>query len=410
MQQKASLLVVYADNAGELPAEQLAAALGNAQLVTIREGGLEAATKELASGNIAAPDYLAIDIGARGQDVLQELDTLAHSCPPSIRVIVAGKLNDVSLYRALIKRGIIEYYAYPLEVSAIVKGLLGASNLRDIQQEAPVRSAKKNGCALGFVSAASGDGASTTAMNVAHILANHFNRRTVLVDFDYQYGMIARHLDLQAPYGIRELFEYPERGVDAALVQKMLVPYGKNLWIIAAPNELRRLPQVQPELVLDLLQVLKSQFDYVVFDIPHLWVHWLATLLLRLDHVVLVAQLWLRSLTHVTRIIAAWREAGLKKENISLIINRSGSKFKEAMSAQDFERVSHTKIQAFLPNDTKAIVSSENQGKMLVEAGSGPLEKQLHEITQFLHTTCTGEAPPPAVQEEKSGLFSVFKR
>lgn len=408
MSQSSSLLIVYTDHTtSELSAESMGAAFEQPQPHVVREG-LLAAAEELTLRR-TPPKYLIIDIGNRGMDVLPEIDRLAETCDPSIKAVVTGKLNDVSLYRALIQRGIVEYFAYPLDEGAIAKELLG----KDATLHAPMRKSPRDahqGHAIGFVSAASGDGASTIALNTAYVLANTFKKSTVLVDLDYQYGMIARHLDLKAPYGIRELLEYPERGVDDALIKKMLISYGDNLKIIAAPNELRPLPPVQPEQMIGLLAVLKSQFDYVILDIPHLWVEWIYKMQMQLDHNVLVAQLWLRSLTHVTRLLAAWRSAGIEPGKISLIINRSGSKFKEAMSAHEFERVANAEIKFSLANDTKAIVASENQGKTLIELGNSPLEKQITDIAQYLHTLCTGEAAEIAKNTKKSGLLGLLQK
>ncbi len=72
------------------------------------------------------------------------------------------------------------------------------------------------------MSAASGDGASTAALNTAFCLSQLFNGSTVLVDMDYQFGMVAKHIDLQNQYGIRDLFDHPERGIDATLIKRMV--------------------------------------------------------------------------------------------------------------------------------------------------------------------------------------------
>ena len=70
-----------------------------------------------------------------------------------------------------------------------------------------------------------------------------------------------------------------------------------------------------------------------------------------------------------------------------MIINRSGAKFKEALTVEDFERVLHTKIEAYLSNDIKAVVSAETHGKTLFEIGqSTPLQQQIRQFTQNVMT------------------------
>lgn len=406
MAQHSTLLVIYADALRELSAEKLASLLGETTPHVIGDGLL--AAKEVLGLRRDPPKYIAIDIGGRSSDVLEELDALAHACDPGIRVVVTGKINDVSFYRNLIQRGIIEYFAYPTDIQQMAEALTQTPAIASARTK---KSGQKQGYAVGFMSAASGDGASTVALNTAYILANKYNCSVALVDLDYQFGMLARHLDLKAPYGIRELLEYPERGVDTALLNKMLVPYGKNLKIVAAPTDLRPLPAVRTQQIVELLNVLKSEFDFVLFDVQHIWVDWIATLLSKMDHNILVAQLWLRSLTHVTRMLTAWRNEGINNQMISLVVNRSGAKFKEAMTSEDFEHVSGMQIGFYLPNDTRAIVASENQGKTLAELGNSQIDKPLHNIAQHIYGLHTGEAPEAdADVNDKKGIFGFLSK
>ncbi len=263
MSKESSLLIIYADSAGAISADAIGTLLQDTPEI-VRDG-ISAAKAALLARH-TPPKYIVIDIGNRQADVLTELDALAEACEVGVRVVVTGTINDVGFYRSLIQRGIVEYFAAPVDLSQMVHALTDYSSASPLSRSAKEQP-QKNGYAIGFVSAASGDGASTVALNTAYLLATKFNKSVVLVDLDYQFGMVARHLDLKAPYGIRELLEYPERGVDAALVNKMLVPYGKNLKIIASPPDLRKLPAVRGEQMVDLLHVLRSQFDYVIFDV-----------------------------------------------------------------------------------------------------------------------------------------------
>ena len=258
------------------------------------------------------------------------------------------------------------------------------------------------------MSAASGDGSSTVALNTAYLLAENFNHSVVLLDLDYQFGMAARQLDLKTPYGVRELLSNPDRGVDAALLNKVMVPYGSRLKIIAAPSELLELPKVRPEQMTELLDVLRSQFDFVIFDMQRVWVDWISTLMSQLDHRMLVSQLWLRSLTHVTRMMACWGELGIHQDDVSLVMNRSGSRFKEAMSADDFERVSGLSTKFYLPNDTRTTTTAEDQGKTVAEIGDSDLKNKIDVVAGYLHAAHTGQEFNPEDDKKKKGLLGFL--
>ena len=323
-----------------------------------------------------SPDYLIIDIADSGTEVFTQLEELALHCDPKIVVVIIGLANDIGFYRELRSRGVAEYFSRPVKISDLRDVLLRVH----VSNSSPLASSQR-GTVISFASAASGDGASTLAANFAYCLAEELQQKTVLIDMDYQFGWVAKSLDLTTPFGIRELFDYPERGVDELLVDKMLVKYGKNLSIVASPHELRQLPTIPPEVIRDLISLLRAKFNFVILDIPHVWTPWTAAALTYSDHVVMVAQLWLRSLTHASRLLAAWQSIGVTNDTVSIVINRSGAKFKEALTAQDFERVCHNKIDAYLSNDIKTTVGAETLGKTIFEIGRDTLLQQ--QIRQF---------------------------
>lgn len=368
-------MVLYFDPAEASQASQMAAALGFPEAHFVF-GGFEEASQALLSRS-RSPAYIVVDIAKAGPEILQPLDDFAEMCEPDVRVVIIGEVNDVVFYRELMKRGVLEYFMRPAAYADVRRILfqrvMGDSDRGDA-----------DGTVISFMSAASGDGASTVALNVAYCLAKEHQQPTVLVDLDYQFGMIAKNLDLQSPFGIKELFEHPERGIDSTMVSRMLVKYVDNLFIIAAPSELRPITQMQPEIVRDLIMILKTQFAFVVVDLPHIWTSWTAVALTNADHCVLVSQLWLRSVTHATRLLRSWEESAVDLTRVSLVINRSGAKFKEAITSQDFERVCGHMVNHYLANDIKTIVGAENQGKTLIELGASLLEKQLKDLTVAL--------------------------
>jgi len=196
--------------------------------------------------------------------------------------------------------------------------------------------------------------------------------------------MVARNLDIPSQYGIRDAFDHPERGVDTTLIERMATHYSEYMDVVAAPTNLQYMPAITADLVRDMVQALRLRYDFVVLDLPHVWNHWVSAALISADHVVLVGQLWLKSVTHSARLLAMWRSLGIQDSEVSIVINRSGSKFKEAMNPKDFERVSGHKISFYVSNDIKTIVKAENNGSTIFEAGSSALANQISQMSEEL--------------------------
>lgn len=365
MDTRSPVLVIIPSEERRHVANQLAALLGYGFANIVIGNGFDAG-KFIQANNIS-PRYIAMFVEHRGEEVFNELEELAQYCVAGTTVVVVGHTNDIRFYRALVDRGVVEYFTEPANIEEVSRTLLGAGNY----------AVTNDSTAIAFMSAAAGDGSSTVALNTGYCLAKEFNAKTIVVDMDYQFGMVCKNLDLSSPYGIKELIEHPDRGIDSTLIERMAVGYSENLDVIAAPNELRFMPNLHPETIRDLLVALKSKYRYVILDLPHVWSPWLSAAFSNSDAIILVAQLWLKSVTHASRLLNVWREVGINLSHVQVAINRSGAKFKEGVSARDFERVCNKEISYYLPNDIKTVVNAENLGKTIIEVGRSKLSSEL---------------------------------
>lgn len=403
-----TLFIVISDPAREAWGQAIGSSAGANPIVF--PGSPSEAAAALAAQQLA-PSHLVIDIGHRGQDVLAEIDQLAQQCESGTRVVAVGDTNDISLYRALLSRGVLEYVPMPADPAEIVRLLQTPAAPPAPVAPAPAPVAPRSISpkrVISFFSAASGDGASSAALNTAFALSQLFNGTTVLVDMDYQFGMVAKHLDLQSQYGIRDLFDNPDRGVDATLIRRMVANYGK-LHVITAPPELRYLPQVTPEAVSGLVETLKESYDNIILDLPHVWTPWVAAAAQQSTHVVLVAQLWLKSVSHAARMMRVFREINVPHERILTLINRSGAKFKEAIDPKDFERVCGTSIRFTLSNDIKTITAAEAEAKSVLELDESQLARDIANLARALAGLSATETEL-SPGHKSGGLLSRLKR
>lgn len=400
-----TLLIVISDAAREPWAHEVGAACGAEPLVF---WGSPAQAAEKLSSNSVSPSHLVLDIGTRGADILTEIDQLAQQCEAGTRVIAVGDTNDIGLYRALIGRGVLEYLPMPADPREVARLLTAPPAAAPVAEPAPApapiltRGGEKQ--VISFFSAASGDGASTAALNSAYALSQLFHGRTVLVDMDYQFGMVAKHLDLQNQYGIRDLFDHPDRGVDPTLIRRMVASYG-DLHVITAPADLKPLPIVAPEVIRDLIATLKQSYDFIILDLPHVWLPWIATIAQESTQIVLVSQLWLKSVSHSARMMKVLRELSIPVDRVVNIINRSGAKFKEAIDVKDFERVCGAPIDYTLANDIKTITTAEAAARSVLEIEDSELAGDIMALARGLGGL-PAESRPTGTKP--GGLLSSF--
>jgi len=61
----------------------------------------------------ATPNVIVLDTAANRGDLVAHLEALAEFCDAGTKVVVAGRTNDIILYRELMARGISEYLVAP---------------------------------------------------------------------------------------------------------------------------------------------------------------------------------------------------------------------------------------------------------------------------------------------------------
>jgi pilus assembly protein CpaE len=363
------------------------------------------------------PSELVIDIGARGADILPEIDRLADQCVPGTQVVVTGVHNDIRLYRELIARGVLEYVmratspgeSEAAEIATIFRNHLQTASPKTTATAAPaVTSAGKRGQVIAFFAASSGDGASTVALNVAHAISKLTTGRTILIDMDYQFGMVARLLDLQTDYGIRELFENTDRGIDATLLARMVAKYG-TLDVVTAPTDLHFMPPLEPAALEALLARLRENYDTIILDLPHVWQPWVMAACIHADRLVMVSQLWLKSVSHAARIMKNLRSTSLRPEHITMVINRAGAKFKEAVDEADFIRVCGVPIRHHISNDIRTIGLAEAQAKTMMELPPSHIRNEMETLAKSLISPAA-MVPGEPEKPKSGGLFSALKQ
>jgi len=145
--------------------------LGKAHL-KIQMGGMAAAIE--AYRTAPTPNVILLETEGR-VDILTGLDQLATVCDSGTRVIVIGRINDVTLYRELVRRGVSDYVIAPVNALDVVRSICGLFSAPE---------AKAVGRVIAVVGAKGGVGASTIAHNVAWAIARDLALDSVVADLD----------------------------------------------------------------------------------------------------------------------------------------------------------------------------------------------------------------------------------
>ncbi|GAG09057.1 unnamed protein product, partial [marine sediment metagenome] len=203
--------------------------------VSVHMGGIEAAVAHYQQS--PTPNLIIIECSLPRDQIIAELDRLSESCDPGTKVIVMGHVNDVVLYRDLLKRGVSEYLVEPVPPLELMEAI---SNIYNNPETEPV------GHVYAFVGSKGGVGSSTICHNVAWSLSDTIKASVVIADFDLAFGTTGLDFNQDPVQGIADALSSPDR-LDEVLLDRLLTKCSEHLSIFAAPVVLDRDYDMSPE-------------------------------------------------------------------------------------------------------------------------------------------------------------------
>src|ERR1700739_1652221 len=227
----------------------------------IQMGGMAAAIEAYRAA--PTPNVIVLEADTRS-DILSGLDQLATVCDAGTRVIVIGRINDVALYRELVRRGVSDYLIAPVTAIDVVRSICNLFSAPE---------AKAVGRIIAVVGAKGGVGASTIAHNIACAIARDMAMDSVVADLDLAFGTAGLDYNQDPPQGIADAVFSPDR-VDTAFVDRLLSKCTDHLSLLAAPATLDRVYDFNAEAFEPVFDALRASVPCVVLDVPHMWTGW----------------------------------------------------------------------------------------------------------------------------------------
>jgi pilus assembly protein CpaE len=225
-----------------------------------------------------------------------------------------------------------------------------------------------------FTPAVGGAGVTTLAIQTALLLLNSGQRTrptVCLVDLDFQHGACADYLDIEPRLDLREIEPRPER-LDRQLLEIMLSHHASGLELIAAPNRPAEMRTFDPDMVTRLLDLVSSNFDYVVIDMPRTWFSWTDSVLLGTNRLFIVSEMTVPSIRQAKGLVAAIRERLGDGPHPQVIVNRFEQRmFDSGLKKSDVEQALGGDFIGAIPNNYRLVREAIDRGIPLDEVKAG---------------------------------------
>lgn len=117
---------------------------------------------------------------------------------------------------------------------------------------------------IGVTSSMRGEGKSTTAINLAYVIAES-GKRVLLIDGDLRIPSIAKKMNIESTPGLTDILVGPEAGQTGVLKARVL-----DNWYILPSGVLPPNPSelLGSRRMASTLKVLAEKFDYIIVDLP----------------------------------------------------------------------------------------------------------------------------------------------
>jgi len=345
-------------------------------------------TLELSDATVVVLDF---DAGrAEEMAALARLMSRIGNWPP---VVAVTQNFDESVARVLLQMRVADFLVKPVEPIDLVRACARVSKGNGGGAE-PTEAKIYT-----FLPAVGGAGVTTLAVQTAMILLNSGGPRlkpsTCLVDLDFQHGSVADYLDLEPRLNLAEIEPRPDR-LDRQLLEVMLSYHASGLAVIAAPNRPAEMRSFDPDVVTRLLDLVSTNFEYVIFDMPRTWFSWTDSVLLGSNKLFIVSETTVPGLRHAKQLVAAIKERLGEGPNPRVIVNRFAQKvFDSGLRRGDLAQTLGDAFLSAIPNDYALVREAIDRGVPLDEVKPGnKITAELKKLVLDSPSKSTGESSP----------------
>lgn len=303
-------------------------------------------------------ELLVVELHAGDPRSMQRLTAL-RARYAAMPLIVAMRDGDLATTRALIRQGVDDVIALPIqraEFDDAVNNLLAAT-AKEATREAGLAPV------VAVAQSVGGIGATTVATHLAHHLGGIGERGCCLIDLDLQFGNAASYLGRSSGLTMDDLLDAGARA-DGELLRTVAAA-DEGVAVIAAPEKIAPLESVEVDQLMRVLDLARRQYGHVVLDLPGNWANWTLSAIDKADLILLVVDLSIGSLRQARRRLTLFEETGIDPARIRVVANRIEKRMFRTIGVQDAADALHYPVFATVHSDYAVVQSAQDQGVLV---------------------------------------------
>ena len=341
--------------------------------------------------------FLAVAMDAEDEDNLDRIAAIIGAAKRrEIKVILITEDVSPTALHQLLREGGDEFVPYPLPegelANAIERVLTPPAEIAvapELQNKLKA-TGTHDGVLIAVHGMAGGTGATTLAVNLAWELVNAEKDnppRVCLLDLDLQYGSASTYLDLPRREAVLELLSDTE-AMDSTAFMQALLSFDQKLHVLTAPTDMIPMDLISSTDVGRVLELARTNFDYVIVDMPSTMVEWSQTVLEAAHVYFATLELDMRSAQNTLRLKRALQSEDLPFDKLRFVLNRAPG-FTDLSGKARVKRLAESlgiAIEVQLPDGGKQVSQTNDHGTPLaVNAPKNAMRKEIAKLAASVH-------------------------
>lgn len=299
------------------------------------------------------PHIAVLELAGNPDQVLQLVSTLKNELP-ELGVILTARDSSPQLILRCMRAGAQEFLARPIDPRELSEAVKRLALL--IQRASGPK--KQNGKIITVFSNKGGVGVTSIATNLAVSFSMNAGKSTALVDLNMQMGEVALQLDLNPTYTIADALGPGQ--LDESRLKGLLTEHESGVAFLTTPEDPVEAEMISPDLLLEVMSLLKGMFDIVIVDAGHSFDSRVLEVMNLADTILVIAGLDVPTVRNIRRCMTLFEQLGYSSNKIRLLVNREQKKSK--VTARDLEETAKSRIFWQLPSDYNSLISAIDAG------------------------------------------------
>ncbi len=299
----------------------------------------------------------------------------------AIPILMLTSKAEIADKIAGFEAGADDYLIKPFESEEIpyrIRNLL----MRASRPPLAVSKAERRARLIVFFGAKGGVGKTTIAVNFSLALHSHTRSRVAIFDADFSFGDLGLQLNLPAARTALDLVREPAE-MDAELLDRVLATHSTGVRVLLSPLQRERAELITLGHIKRILELLTSQFDFVVVDCHSTYDERTLEILEEADDLFLVVTPEVGPLVNAGAFFELADKMNIGTAKIRVILNRANSDV--GIAPGEVERSLNQPIAFRVVSGGRPVVQSVNRGTPIVlERPTHPFSQQIMPMVEYV--------------------------